>query len=253
MKSKKWLASILLVSVIAGVVYFNRYSLNNWYRFQNRYEPSTAYKSERIKRYDIHGIDVSHYQGDIDWDKVKHPDSLKQIDFVFIRATVGLNKDKKFKRNWKGTGDKHIKRGAYHYYWSDVNSAKQATVFINQVSLKKGDLPPVLDIEDTSTVQNRESLRKGLKNWIKIVESHYGVKPIIYSGEAFYRDVLKPDEYFKDYPRVWIANYNRVASPKEEWDFWQYSDRFPVSGIESLVDGNVFKGTQGDFNKLLVP
>jgi lysozyme len=95
-------------------------------------------------------------------------------------------------------------------------------------------------------------LRKGLKNWIDIIETHYGVKPIIYSGEAFYRDVLKADAYFNDYPRVWIANYNGVASPRIAWNFWQYTDRMPVDGIETLVDANVFKGSLVDFNKLLV-
>jgi len=253
MNRKRWIATFVLVFVISAVVFQNRREIYRWYHSQNRFEASLAYKSNRIKKHDIHGIDISHYQGKIDWSAIKHPDSTKQIDFVFIRATVGMNNDKRFKENWKAAGKNKIKRGAYHYYWSDVNSAKQAAVFTKQVQLKKGDLPPVLDIEDTSNVQNKASLRKGLKNWIKIIETHYGVKPIIYSGEAFYRDILQPDTYFKDYPRVWIANYNRVEAPKVSWDFWQYSDRFPVKGIETLVDGNVFKGSKEDFDKLLLP
>ncbi len=253
MKLKKWLASIILIIVIIGVLYVNRYPLYRWYQNQNRYEPTIAYKSDRIQKYEIHGIDISHHQGKIDWDEVKHPDSTKQIDFVFIRAAVGTDNDKRFKENWKGAGSSKIKKGAYHYYWSDVNSAKQAAVFTKNVTLKKGDLPPVLDIEDTSNVQDKASLRKGLKNWIKIIEAHYGVKPIIYSGESFYKDVLKPDSFFEDYPRVWIANYNRIDEPRVSWEFWQYSDRFPVSGIKTLVDGNVFQGSQKDFNELLIP
>lgn len=253
MNRTKWIATLLLLFVIAAVVFQNRRSIYRWYHYQNRYESSMAYKSDRIQQFDIHGIDISHHQGVIDWSSIKHPDSTKSINFIFMRAVVGVDNDKRFKENWKAAGENEFKRGAYHYYWSDVNSAKQAAVFTKNVTLKKGDLPPVLDIEDTSNVQNKASLRKGLKNWIKIIETHYGVKPIIYSGEAFYRDVLKPDNYFKDYPRIWIANYNRINAPRESWSFWQYSDRFPVSGIETLVDGNVFKGTQEDFNKLLVP
>ncbi|MGJ8683967.1 MAG: glycoside hydrolase family 25 protein [Nonlabens sp.] len=253
MRAKKWLASIILMTVIAGVLYVNRYPIYRWYIYQTRYESSLAYKSKRIQQYDIHGIDISHHQGKINWSAIKHPDSTKQIDFVFIRAAVGTDTDKRFKENWKGAANADIKKGAYHYYWSDVNSAKQAAVFTSQVTLKKGDLPPVLDIEDTSNVQNKASLRKGLKNWIKIIEAHYGVKPIIYSGEAFYRDVLKPDAFFKEYPRLWIANYNRVAEPRVSWHFWQYSDRFPVSGINTLVDGNVYGGNEEEFEELLVP
>lgn len=253
MNTKKWLASILLFTVIAGVLYVNRYSIYRWYQQHNNYESSMAYKSDRIQKFAIHGMDVSHHQGEIDWTTIAHPDSTQQIDFVFIRAAVGTDKDKRFEQNWKGANEAHIKRGAYHYYWSDVNSAQQAAVFTSQVTLEKGDLPPVLDIEDTSNVQNEVSLRKGLKNWIKIIEAHYGVKPILYSGEAFYRDELQPDSYFKDYPRLWIANYNRVSEPGVSWDFWQYSDRFPVTGVKSLVDGNVFHGSQTDFNSLLIP
>ena len=62
-----------------------------------------------------------------------------------------------------------------------------------------------------------------------------------------------PDSYFEEYPRIWIANYNRINAPRIEWDFWQYSDRFPVEGIKTLVDGNVFQGSQLDFEALLVP
>lgn len=253
MSGKRWLVIIILVTLITGLVYVNRYGLYRWYQYHNYYDSTDAYKSNRIQKYEIHGIDVSHHQGEIAWDELEHPDSTRQINFVFIRATVGTDIDTRFKENWNGAASSQIVKGAYHYYWSNVNSKIQADLFIKHVTLKKGDLPPVLDIEDLSSLQNVVSLRKGLKNWIKIVELHYGVQPIIYSGEAFYKDILKPDAYFKNYPHIWIANYNRVKEPRLSWDFWQYSDRFPVSGVETPVDGNVFKGNYEKFNRLLIP
>jgi lysozyme len=251
MKPKKWitvivLAVTLLVAVI--IIMTERYSYHNSPR-----QPVNTHLHQRINKFQIHGIDISHHQGVIDWQQVKHPDSTQRFNFAFIRATVGMNKDQRFKENWEAALDQGFSRGAYHYYWSNVNSTKQAYHFIETVSIAKGDLPPVLDIEDISNVQNKKSLRKGLKNWIQIIETHYGVKPIIYSGEAFYRDVLKADAYFNDYPRVWIANYNGVASPRISWDFWQYTNRMSVNGIETLVDANVFKGSLEEFNRLLVP
>lgn len=253
MKVRKWLIITVLGVLLIGILYHYRYPLYNWYRLYNYYDSSTAYKSERIKKYRIHGIDVSHHQGSINWSAVTHPDSTRQLYFVFMRATVGTQVDNRFTENWKGAANTDLKRGAYHYYWSNVNSATQAAAFIKEVTLDSGDLPPVLDIEDISNVQNKVSLRKGLKNWIKIIETHYGIKPIIYTGEAFYKDILQPDAYFENYSRLWIANYNRVSQPRVSWDFWQYSDRFPVNGIETPVDGNVYSGSREEFEALIVP
>jgi len=211
---------------------------------------SHAYKDKDIAKYEVHGIDVSHHQGNINWSKIKHPDSSKQIDFVFIRATVGTRRDSKFKKNWRQAKKHGFSVGAYHYYWPNKNSTIQANNFIKRVELEKGDFPPVLDIEKLSQIQNLTNLRKGLKNWISIVEKHYGTKPIIYTGDSFFRSYLKPDSYFRNYPRLWIANYNNVRSPKSNWDFWQYSDRVKISGINELVDVNVFKGDSLELNKL---
>jgi lysozyme len=251
MSKKQWvaLAIIFLTLIIAvSIILTERYS----HRISSR-QPSNFYLHKRIKKYAIQGIDVSHHQGNIAWQDVKHADTTQTIQFAFIRATVGTDKDRRFQDNWKDAGSNGLSRGAYHYYWSDVNSSIQAAHFIQTVSLVKGDLPPVLDIEDVSNIQDKRALRKGLKNWIKIIEAHYGVRPIIYSGEAFYTNVLKTDAYFKEYPRIWIANYNVVDSPRISWDFWQYTDRLVISGIQTLVDGNVFIVAQVDFEKLLIP
>src|SRR5690606_34095350 len=116
--------------------------------------------------------------------------------------------------------------------------------------LKKGDLPPVLDIEQVPEDQLMDSLKKGLKRWLFLVEKHYGVKPIIYSGDRFYTDFMC--EEFTGYP-VWIANYNSfVEDMDSQWDLWQFTDRGVIKGIETPVDLNLFKAGRAELEKLRI-
>jgi len=201
------------------------------------------------KKEKIFGIDVSHYQGKIDWKKATKIQDSFPITFVFIRATTGSVKtDRKFKRNWKLAKQQNIVRGAYHYYRPNENSILQANNFINTVKLKKGDLPPVLDIEDIPRIQSMDKLKIGLKKWLLKVERHYGMKPIIYSGESFYNDFLY--DAFPEYT-CWVANYNfYVENMDKDWHFWQFTDKGSVKGISEFVDVNVYKGTKNDLLKL---
>lgn len=189
----------------------------------------------------VAGIDISQYQGNINWEKVDSIGKFK-LHFVFIRATVGTDKaDEKFKFNWIQSKKHKFLRGAYHYYRPDENSKAQALNFINQVCLKKGDFPPVLDIEKLPENQSMEKLKEGLKNWLQTVEQHYKVKPIIYSGEKYYEDFLKKE--FSDYS-FWVANYNFwVTNCKDDWLFWQFSEKASISGIDEQVDLNIYNGS----------
>jgi lysozyme len=131
-------------------------------------------------------------------------------------------------------------RGAYHYYRPNENSLEQASLFIKTVTLKKGDLPPVLDIEKLPKEQSIERLKIGLRRWLKAIEKHYGVRPIIYSGEKYYDDFLK--EEFSDY-LFWIANYNFYREEiQEDWLFWQFTEKATVPGIDTKVDVNIYNG-----------
>ncbi|MES2239827.1 MAG: glycoside hydrolase family 25 protein [Bacteroidota bacterium] len=187
------------------------------------------------------GIDVSEYQDEIDWDEVETLDGDYPISFVFVRATVGNDRlDKKFKENWLNAKKNNFIRGAYHYYRPNENSIEQAELFIKTVTLQKGDLPPVLDIEKLPENQSVERLKIGLKRWLNKIEEHYKVKPIIYTGERYYDDFLK--EEFSDY-LFWIANYNFYREKmKEDWLFWQFTEKASVSGIKGNVDVNIFNG-----------
>lgn len=187
------------------------------------------------------GLDVSEYQGEIHWSYVDTLENKYPLDYVFIRATVGKDrKDLQFKRNWLGAKKNKMIRGAYHYYRPNENSIEQAELFIKTVTLQKGDLPPILDIEKLPKNQSLDSLKVGLKRWLKAVELHYKVKPIIYTGEKYYDDFLK--EEFSDY-LFWIANYNFYREKIDaDWLFWQFTEKAAVPGIKGNVDVNIYNG-----------
>ncbi|HEU0137474.1 MAG TPA: GH25 family lysozyme, partial [Flavobacterium sp.] len=137
--------------------------------------------------------------------------------------------------------DNNFIRGAYHYYRPNENSSDQADNFIATVKLSKGDLPPVLDIEQLPKRQSVDSLKVGLKRWLTKVEKHYNMRPIIYSGERYYDDFLKDE--FEGYT-FWIANYNFfVENIKDDWQFWQFTEKATVPGISGPVDMNIYNGT----------
>src|SRR6187431_1025137 len=186
-------------------------------------------------------IDVSEYQGKIRWSYVDTIEDKYPLRYVFIRATVGNDRvDNQFKRNWLGAKKNKMIRGAYHYYRPNENSLEQAELFIKTVKLKKGDLPPVLDIEKLPKEQSIERLKIGLKRWLKAVELHFGVRPIIYTGEKYYDDFLK--EEFSDY-LFWIANYNFYREEiQDDWLFWQFTEKAIVPGIDCNVDVNIYNG-----------
>ena len=195
------------------------------------------------------GFDVSEYQSKINWEQTYHIEEAFELSYVFIRATAGKDRiDSRFEENWKGAKARQLIRGAYHYYRPNENSKEQATNFINNVTLQKGDLPPVLDIEKLPKTQSVARLKVGLRNWLTAVEKHYGVKPIIYSGESYYKDFLK--EEFSAYP-LWIANYNFWRNDLEsDWQFWQFTEKAKIEGIDAMVDLNIFNGDKNDLLKI---
>lgn len=189
------------------------------------------------------GIDVSHYQGKIKWNEVKLVENKFPVKFVFIRASIGNDKvDVRFKENWEGAKKQNFILGAYHYYRPNENSITQAKLFIKTVKLQNGDFPPVLDIEKLPKEQSIDSLKIGLKRWLDLVDAHYKVKPIIYTTERYYNDFLK--EEFRDYT-FWVANYNFfIENLKDDWLFWQFTEKGQINGINGKVDINIYNGSE---------
>jgi lysozyme len=202
------------------------------------------------RNYSIFGIDVSRYQEDIAWDRVARMHDVDlRIGFAFIKATEGTSlTDPRFHRNWRQATANGIPKGAYHYFIPDRDAAAQARHFIATVKLRKGDLPPVLDVEETGNIP-RITLRNRVRQWLDIVERHYRVKPILYTGVDFYHKTL--GDTFDEYP-LWAAHYLRQESPRirRAWTFWQFSDKASVSGIRHRVDFNAFHGDSADFQRI---
>jgi len=251
-KTIKTAVIVFFVALFLGTVYHYRDGLAYYFSFKTDKvldKEARAKKLSDVRNYQVLekneakaiGIDVSEYQGDIEWGAVETLDNDYKISFVFIRATVGDDRlDKRFKENWLKAKENQLIRGAYHYYRPNENSIEQAELFIKTVTLQKGDLPPVLDIEQLPKNQSVERLKIGLRRWLSKVEEHYKVKPIIYTGERYYDDFLK--EEFSDY-LFWIANYNFYREKLEEdWLFWQFTEKATVSGINGNVDVNIFNG-----------
>lgn len=202
-------------------------------------------------KFEIHGIDVSHHNGKIDWDKLQNIDSDGvKINFAFIKASEGTSiTDKDFKTNWAKARENNIIRGAYHYYipWRDPES--QVAIFKKNVSLKSGDLPPVLDIEENSLRPDNKII-KDIGTWLKLIENYYGMKPIIYTNQSYFNKFIKGN--YENYP-LWIADYTKTDLTLYDRDklyFWQYSKKGKVDGIDEWVDVNSFLMSEEKFNKL---
>jgi len=251
-KRLRYTIIVFFILLFLGVGYHYRDGLLYYLGFKSyklKYEAAEAKRLSDVRNYQVlekHqgkaiGLDVSEFQGEIDWTLIETIESNYPLEFVFIRATAGNDKvDARFSENWLGAKNRKIIRGAYHYYRPNENSLEQAKLFIKTVKLKKGDLPPVLDIEKLPKGQSLDSLKVGLRRWLNAVEAHFKVKPIIYTGEKYYDDFLKDD--FSDY-LFWIANYNFYREKiGEDWLFWQFTEKATVTGIKGNVDVNIFNG-----------
>jgi len=243
---------VFLISLFFGTAYHYRNGLAYYFSFKTdkiSFEQAEEKRISDVRNFQVlkkHvgkaiGIDVSEFQGKIDWDLIVSIEDEYPIEFVVIRATAGNDKaDGQFERNWLGAKNRKIIRGAYHYYRPNENSLEQAELFIKTVHLQKGDLPPVLDIEKLPKEQSLANLKLGLRRWLNAVEAHYKVKPIIYTGEKYYDDFLKAE--FSDY-LFWIANYNFYREKMDDhWLFWQFTEKASIPGIKGNVDVNIFNG-----------
>ena len=204
--------------------------------------------------YEIHGIDISHYQGEIDWEKLKNNGMIEKcpVRFVMIKATEGSSKiDENFIDNFYNAREYGFIRGAYHFYSVYSPAEAQARYFIKNVKLEAGDLPPVLDVEHKPKNQTDEEFKKSILTWLDIVEEEYGVKPIIYTYYKFKMKYLS-DKVFDDYP-YWIAHdYVDKVEYNGQWKFWQHTDCGKLPGISGYVDFNIYNGSFYDLRRLTI-
>ena len=209
--------------------------------------------AEYPEGYEIHGIDISHYQGKIDWEQLKNA-MIKgcPVRFVIIKSTEGSSRlDENFRENFNQARDFGFIRGVYHF-WSNKSTAReQAYYFLDQVHLTDGDLPPVLDIEHKPADKSVEDFQRDVLTWLHIVEDKYHVKPIIYTYYKFKEQYLSAP-VFDDYP-YWIAHYyvDKVQY-KCKWKFWQHTDVGKLPGIKGYVDFNIYNGSYYELKQLCI-
>ena len=204
----------------------------------------------------LEGFDVSHYQGDVDWKAVSGGNSDKgHWYFVMAKAAQGDNTgDAEFKANFAGGKDAGMIRAAYDFYNPGLDPAAQAANFIRRVTLEPGDLPPVVDIETMGkSHEDNSHLVADLHTYLGLLEAHYGVKPIVYTGHAFWNEHM--DDSFGEYP-LWLAQYGSAPNiPKgwEQWSFWQYSATGSVPGIVGDVDLDRYCCSLKELRALTIP
>lgn len=209
--------------------------------------------AEYPEGYEIHGIDISHYQGKIDWEQLKNA-MIKgcPVRFVIIKSTEGSSRlDENFRENFNQARDFGFIRGVYHF-WSNKSTAReQAYYFLDQVHLTDGDLPPVLDIEHKPAEKSVEDFQRDVLTWLHIVEDKYHAKPIIYTYYKFKEQYLSAP-VFDDYP-YWIAHYyvDKVQY-KGKWKFWQHTDVGKLPGIKGYVDFNIYNGSYYELKQLCI-
>ena len=195
--------------------------------------------------YPVVGVDVSNHQGSIDWPKVR----ASGVAFAYIKASEGGDfRDKSFERNWQDSAKAGMPRGAYHFFTACKPGAEQAGNFIAAVPRESIALPPVIDVEHDGPCRDGAlvaDLVGEIERFIADVESHYGVRPLVYTTAEFHAAVLEGKLASETF---WIRSL--VIEPpfrKSEWRIWQYHNWGRRPGIEGPVDLNVFRGSEAEF------
>ncbi len=199
-------------------------------------------------QFPIHGVDVSRWQGAIDWRAVR----ASGVKFAFIKATEGGDHlDPRFRENWDNAKAAGVPRGAYHFVWWCRPGHEQVEWYKRNVPYDAHALPPVLDVEHQPTSRtcrkklSREETLAKMRLMLREMEAHYRKKPIIYVTVDFYAEMMHPNE-FSDYP-TWIRSTKYEPSvhyPGRAWTFWQYQSDGRIPGMKGNIDRNAFYGTR---------
>ncbi len=239
-KNKKILITVLIITLILFVIFL---------LMVNGYIIPTKIEAEK---FEVKGVDVSEYQGEVDWDKIKE----QNIDFAFIKATEGSKgKDNSFDKNYEKLKNMDMLLGLYHFFSFESLGEEQADNYIKVVGNIENDenlMLPIIDIEYYSYYKkakpNKEWVTKELQKMLDKLEKTYRVKPIIYTTMEFYQEYIEGE--FLEYD-IWIRNIlTKPDLENREWKFWQYTGRGKLEGYngeEKYIDLNVFNGSKEDF------
>jgi len=223
--------SILLVATVGFIIFQERKKTNLSF---------PDFGTALPENHQILGIDVSHHQGEINWDLVsKMRIGNDSIQFVYLKLTEGIDfKDKRSKQNQKKLRKMNIPYGVYHFYNPKLNATDQAVFFAKNCS--PSDLRPILDIEIKGELKPA-ALVDSVKVFINTIDSILNIRPIIYTYESFYNDFFSKKTLAKEW--FWIANYTGVSNAfkKSNVVAWQFTDKGTVDGISEKVDLNTAK------------
>jgi len=201
-------------------------------------------------RYPVHGVDVSKFQGDIDWELAQ----ASGVNFAYIKATEGGDHlDERFTENWHAAGQAGVLRGAYHFYYFCRTASEQANWFIENVPKDPKALPPVVDMEwnhasRTCRYHPKPAVvRNEVRVYLDRITAHYGKRPVVYVTPDFYEENnLKRVRGYSFWLRS-VADHPRQRYRGQPWAFWQYTSTGVVPGIEGDVDINAFAGSVPDW------
>ena len=216
-------AMVVATSVIVAA------GIGAWLYFVN-YSPDRA-------RYPVRGLDVSHHQGEIDWQRVASDD----VSFAFIKATEGGDfVDSDFAENLADARAAGVAVGAYHFFTLCRPGAEQAANFLATVPVGQPLLPPAVDLEYEGNCAARptsEEVRAELDAFLAPVEAAFGQQAVFYITYQFYNDhvLMLPERPLWVRWIAWQPNHH-------DWLLWQYHDRGRVDGIDGDVDLNVLQG-----------
>ena len=206
------------------------------------------------RHYPVHGIDVSKYQGDIDWTAARKGG----VAFAWLKATEGGDRvDSAFAANWKAAGAAGMPRGAYHFFYHCRSGLDQAKWFIANVPKDANALPPVLDVEwtpDSPTCTKRPAradLVAEMTDFLDTVEAYYGVRPIVYAPIDVHRDRLVGTFPKHDFWLRAVKDHPDNVYAGRDFRFWQWTATGTVPGVVGEVDRNAFSGSRADWVKWL--
>ncbi len=215
--------------------------------WQGRIIPNRIY----ARHYPVHGVDVSSYQGTIDWSAL----AAQDIDFAYIKATEGSGYvDERFAENWRAVSVTDLYVGAYHFFSYDSPGQTQADNFIATVPMTQKALPPVVDLEfygdKAKHPPAREAVLPQLRILLDALEQHYGQRPILYVTDTTY--LLYVYGQLDDYD-IWYRDV--ITDPPEgDWTIWQYTNRMKLDGYdgkETFIDMNAFMGTKEEWDRFI--
>ena len=241
-QKKLWKTAALTVLILAAAAMVCGYCVFQGYILLNH--PSR-------RQFPVRGVDVSHYQGSIDWNVLKD----QGMEFSYIKATEGSgHTDGRFLENWDGARDAGIRAGAYHFFSFDSPAKNQLEHFINTVPAYREMLPPTVDFEFYGDKKVNpppvEASVEQLTILLEGLESYYGVKPVVYATKEAWEMYLKGR--FDQYP-LWIRSViTQPGIPDSQLTFWQYSNRGRLEGYEGgdpFIDLNAFRGSREEWEE----